>query len=56
MRKFDYEKASLGEDIQMRAGNTARIICNDRSSYKNKYPLVVLITLDNGREITRCYN
>lgn len=53
MKTFDIKKAQKGAKLCTTEGLSARIVCWDA---KGDYPIVALITLEDGEEIADFYN
>lgn len=54
MKPFDIELAKANHPVQTRDGRLVRIICYDRQSHCNSYPIVALVPIE-GREETVYY-
>lgn len=50
MKPFDLELAKAGHPVQTRDGRPARIVCYDRQTKNNIYPIVAMIKSDEGNE------
>lgn len=59
LKTFDLEAAKAGKPVYTRGGHKARIICFDMicpNSQGKNYPIVALITGDNGAEEIAVYD
>ena len=55
MKEFNLELAKAGHPLQTRDGRAVRILCYDRKSKKNNYPIVALVEIQEGEEDTYWY-
>lgn len=47
MKAFDIELAKQGHKVKTRSGHPVRILCFDRRSYNNSFPIVALVNNPN---------
>ena len=47
MKAFDIELAKQGHKVKTRSGHSVRILCFNRRSYNNAFPIVALVDNPN---------